>query len=132
MDAPKDTQAERREFVRIAVVLPVRYSFLDTAGQRMGSLSEGATTNLSASGMLLQGRLGELAWVQELLTQRMAIAVSVVLPTEVEPVKALARAAWIESIDPASRRCNLGLMFREIAREDQDRLFRFVIRAQLG
>ena len=128
-----EPEPERREFVRVSVVVPVRYAFLDAAGQRLPSgLSEGATTNLSASGMLLQGRLGDVAWTQELLTQRMAVAVSVVLPTEVEPVKALARAAWIETIDPASRRCNLGLLFREITREDQDRLFRFVIRAQLG
>ena len=126
-------ETERREFVRVSVVVPVRYAFLDAAGQRLPpGLSEGATTNLSASGMLLQGRLGEMAWVQDLLTQRMAVAVSVVLPTEVEPVKALARTAWIETVDPESRRCNLGLVFREITRDDQDRLFRFVIRAQLG
>ena len=127
------SEPERREFVRVSAVVPVRYSFLDVDGRRLPpGLSEGATTNLSASGMLLQARLGDLAWVQELLTQRLAVAVSVILPTEMEPVKALARAAWIETIEPDSRRCNLGLMFREITREDQVRLFRFVIRSQLG
>ena len=124
---------ERREFVRVNVVVPVRYSFLDMNGQRLPpGLSEGATTNLSAAGMLLQGRLGDVAWAQELLLQRMAVAVSVMLPTDMEPVKTIARAAWVESIDPATRRCNLGLMFREITREDQDRLFHFIIRSQLG
>ena len=125
---------ERREFVRVAAAVPVRYAFLDAAGQRMGAqgLSEGATANLSAAGMLLMARLGDLAWTQELLTQRMAVAVSLLLPTEAEPVKALARASWIETIAPDTRQCNLGLTFREITREDQDRLFRFVIRSQLG
>ena len=60
-----DKTMERREFVRVNAVVPVRYAFLDMNGQRLPpGLSEGATTNLSASGMLLQGRLGDLAWVQ--------------------------------------------------------------------
>ena len=125
-------EMERREFVRIRAALPVRYVFLDAKGDRLPpGVSEGASGNLSAGGLLLQGRIPELSWVPELLTQRMAMAVSLSLPGEFRPVETVARVAWIETIEPASHRCSLGLTFREITREDQDRVFRFVVRSQL-
>lgn len=126
------SEMERREFVRIRAALPVRYVFLDPKGDRLPGVSEGASGNLSAGGLLLQGRIPDLSWVPELLTQRMAMALSISLPVEFRHVEAVARVAWIETVDPASHRCNLGLMFREITREDQDRVFRFVVRSQLA
>ncbi len=126
-------EMERREFVRIRAALPVRYAFLDPHGNRLPpGLSEGASGNLSAGGLLLQGKIPDLAWVPELLTQRMAVAITLSLPGEFRPVETIARVAWIETIEPASHRCNLGLTFREITREDQDRLFRLVVRSQLS
>jgi hypothetical protein len=126
-------EMERREFVRIRAALPVRYVFLDSKGDRLPpGISEGASGNLSAGGLLLQGKIPDLSWVPELLAQRMAMVVSISLPAELHPIETVARVAWIETIEPASRRCNLGLMFREITREDQDRLFRFVVRSQLS
>lgn len=130
---PERGGSERREFVRVRMALSVRYAFVGADGNRLPpGISEGATANLSAGGLLLQGRVHDLAWVPELLTQRMAVAVSVALPTGIEPVKAVARACWIETVDPVSHRCSLGLRFKEITLEDQDRLFQFVIRSQLG
>ena len=132
-EPPKGSDMERREFVRVGVAVPVRYVFLDMSGNRLPpGISEGSSVNLSAAGLLLQAKLHELPWASELLTQRMAVGLAIALPSEVEPVKALARAAWIETIDPATKRCNLGLRFKEMAREDQDRIFRFVIRTQLA
>ena len=130
---PSSGDTERREFVRIRVALQIRYAFVGADGTRLPpGISEGASTNLSAGGLLLSGKLHEPAWAADLLSQKMAVAVSILLPTEAEPVKALARTAWIETIDPATRRCNMGLAFKEIPREDQDRIFRFVIKSQLG
>ena len=124
---------ERRDFVRVRLTVPVRYAFLDLSGNRLPpGVSEGSCANLSAGGLLLQAKIHDLAWLPDLLTQKMAVAVSLALPTEAGDLKAITRAAWIESVDPESRRCNLGLRFREIAKEDQDRIFRFVIRAQLA
>ena len=124
---------ERREFVRVRVAIPVRYAFLDLNGNRLPpGLSEASCVNLSAGGLLLQAKIPELAWISDLLVQKMAVGLSIPLPTEVEPVKALSRAAWIETVDAATHRCNLGLRFKEIAREDQDKIFRFVVKSQLG
>ncbi len=130
---PEPREMERREFVRIRVALAIRYAFVSIDGTRLPpGVSEGVSTNLSAGGLLLQAKIHDLAWVLELLTQKISVAVSVALPTEIEPVKALSRACWIETVDAATRRCNLGLQFKEITREDQDRIFRFVIKSQLG
>ena len=130
---PQHGNMERREFVRIRVALQVRYAYVGADGNRLPpGLSEGVSTNLSAGGILIQARIPDLAWVVELLTQRLSVAVSIMVPTEMEPIKALARAAWVETVDPVTHRCNLGLTFKEITREDQDRLCRFVIKTQLG
>lgn len=126
-------EVERREFVRIRVALPVRYAFTDMDGTRLPpGLSEGSTMNVGAGGLLLQGRIHDLAWVTDLLTQRKAVALSFSLPGEFRPVQVLARVAWIETIAPDNGRCNLGLRFKEMPREEQDRISRFVIRTQLG
>ena len=124
---------ERREFVRIRIAIPVRYAFLDVSGNRLPpGVSEASCVNLSAGGLLLQAKIPDFAWIAGLLTQKMAVAVSIPLPTEVEPVKGITRAAWIETVDADTHRCNLGLKFKEVAREDQDRIFRFVVKSQLG
>ena len=124
---------ERRGFVRIRMAVPVRYAFLDLNGNRLPpGISEASCVNMSAGGLLLQAKVPELAWVSDLLVQKMAVAVSIPLPAEVEPVKAITRAAWIETVDEKTHRCNVGLKFKEIAREDQDRIFRFVVKSQLG
>ena len=131
--APDRGEMERREFVRTRVVLPVRYAFLDIQGEPLPpGVSEGASGNLSAGGLLLQGRIPDLGWVPELLVQHMAVSLSISLPKEFRAIEAIARVAWIETIDQETHRCNLGLNFLEITREDQDRLFRLTVRSQLG
>lgn len=124
---------ERRDFVRIRMAVPVRYAFVDAGGNRLPpGLSEGSTANLGSGGILLQGKIHDLAWVNDLLMRRIALALSVPIPAEYQPVQAMAKVAWLETIDPESRRCNMGLQFTEIGGEDQARLTRFVIRSQLG
>ena len=133
IERPDPEHSERRAFVRIRTSLPVRYAFVGLDGKRLPpGISEGSCANLSAGGLLLQAKIHDLAWGMDLLTQRTAVAVSIPLPALMEPVKALARAAWIETVDAVTHRCNLGLFFRENSQEDRDRLFQFVIREQLG
>ena len=130
---PDPKESERREFVRVRLAVPVRYAFMDMGGTRLPpGVSEGSSVNLSGGGLLLQGKVHDLAWTTDLLTQRIGVALSIQLPGELAFVQALARVAWLEAIDPASKRCNLGLRFKELAREDQDRIQRFVIRSQMS
>lgn len=124
---------ERREFVRVKAEIPVRYKFLcrlrnDT---ELNDIYEGTTANLSGGGILLVGKIPVLDWIPDLLMQKIVIGVNLFLPAEDKPVKALSRVAWVEQVDENTRRCMLGLKFKEITQEDRDRIFRFVIKVQM-
>jgi c-di-GMP-binding flagellar brake protein YcgR len=124
------SEPERRDFVRVATDIPVRYRFRlgeDTAQEVFG----GTTTNLSGGGLLLHGRLPGISAVTQLLTQRATLELEMTLPGDPHVIRATARCAWIESIDEATLMCHYGLRFAEIAAEDKDRIFRFVIRVQI-
>ena len=53
------------------------------------------------------------------------------LPAQAASVYTVAIPAWIEPIDAGNNHCLMGLRFREITREHQDRIFQFVIRAHM-
>ena len=124
--------SERREFVRIRSNLAVRYKFLRGSGEDMDSeIHEGITRNISGGGLLLEGRVPDVKWIPELLMQKAVVGINLVLPDATEPVKALTRVAWIESLDESSKKCSIGLAFREITREHQDKIFKYIIKAQM-
>ncbi len=133
MTPPMVHSSERRQFIRVSAEVPVRFKFIETGGEkRDASAHEGTTTNLSAAGMLLLGKVPVLAWIIDLLTQKLVMGVNLLLPGDERPVRALARVVWVETIDEATQRCAMGVLFREIEKEDQDRIFRFVIRSQMA
>ena len=124
--------SERRQFVRVRAKMSVRYKFLSRAGEDMtGEVHEGATQNIGGGGILLIGRIPKLEWIPDLLMQKIVIGVNLVLPDSEDPVKALTRVAWVESLEEGSDKCSFGLMFKEITREHQDRIFKYVIKAQM-
>lgn len=126
-------EQERREFIRVKVEIPVRYKFLAKHRQdaELNTIYEGFTTNLSGGGLLLMGKLPVLAWLADLLMQKMAVGINLYLPLHEAPIKALTRVAWIETIEEQTQRTAFGLKFREITADDKDKIFRFVIKAQL-
>lgn len=124
---------ERRQFTRLRVEVPLRYKFLSTymKDSRLDQIYEGITKNISGGGLLLYGTIHDLDWIPDLLTRKMLMGVILSLPDQEEPSKALARVAWIETVDEKTHRCNIGLEFKEITAEDKDKIFLFVIRSQL-
>lgn len=126
-------QQERREFVRVKLDVPVRFKFLTKtiADPELDKIYEGVTQNLSGGGLLLHGKLPKLEWIPELLMQKMVIGIQMELPTEAEPIKALTRVTWIETIDENTNRCAIGLKFKEITLSDKDKIFNFIIKTQL-
>jgi c-di-GMP-binding flagellar brake protein YcgR len=124
--------SERREFVRMRANLAVRYKFLSNSGEEIDSEThEGITRNLSGGGLLLEGKVPNAQWIPDLLMQRIVVGVNLLLPDGNEPVKALTRVAWVEAFDETASKCAMGLMFREITREHQDMIFRYVIKCQM-
>ncbi|HOX06709.1 MAG TPA: PilZ domain-containing protein [Planctomycetota bacterium] len=123
---------ERREFVRVRADLPVKYKFLSQDQTLVtDEVFDGTTSNISGAGILLVGQMPNSDWITGLLMERIVVGINLFLPGEAEPVKALTRTAWIEAIDERSQRCSMGLRFREITKDHLDRLFKFVIRAQM-
>ena len=125
-------ETEKREFVRIKVDIPIRYRFL-SRDMELGDdvVREGVTRNISGSGLLLVGTLPKPEWITPLLMQKIVVGVNILLPSIEKAVKALTRVAWIEAIPEGADRCAMGLKFREITKEGQDEIFRYVIRSQM-
>lgn len=129
MDRPYEQ--ERREFVRVSLEIPVTYRFL-SQHRDDGALNHtyrGTTQNISAGGMLLRGEIPLIPWIPDLLMQKMLIGVTLALPDEGVPIKALARVAWIETVEEPSLRCRMGLAYREITSTDRERIFQFVLKS---
>jgi c-di-GMP-binding flagellar brake protein YcgR len=123
---------ERREFVRVRADLPVKYKFLSQDATLVtDEIFQGTTSNISGAGILLVGQMPNSDWITGLLMERIVIGVNLFLPGDAEPIKALTRTAWIEALDERSRSCSVGLRFKEITKDHLDKLFKFVIRAQM-
>ena len=125
-------ETEKREFVRIKMDIPIRYKYLSrTIELGTDIVYEGITRNLSGAGLLLIAKLPKAEWLTGLLMQQIVIGINLQLPSLEEPVKALTRVAWIEAIPEDTDRCAMGLKFKEITKESQDEIFRYVIRSQM-
>ncbi len=125
-------ESERREFVRVKAAIEVRYMFLSNSDVEVsGDVHEGVTQNISGGGILLVGKIPNLQWIPDLLMQKLVIGVNIYLLDSDEPVKALTRVAWVEAFEESSMKCSFGLTFREITKDQQDRILRYVIKAQM-
>ena len=126
-------EQERREFVRIKAELSIRYKFLSSymEDKRFEEIHQGYTSNVSGGGLLLKGPIPDFGWIPDLLMHKIVVGVNIQLPTEEDPVKILTRVAWIESIDEKTKKCVVGLRFQEVTRDDQDKIFKFIIRSQM-
>jgi len=128
----QERKVERREFVRMACELPVKYKFISLTDKEVDEeLFEGCTRNISPSGILLQGPIPDLKYLQPMLQQEVAIAVRLQIPEEDNCVRAIARLAWFECIEDDPNHCLFGLNFKEITSQDIDKIFRLIIESQL-
>ena len=122
--------SEKRQFVRVPVDLRVDYQFIDqSAPTGSEEVIHGHSANLGAGGLLLVGPVPDNGIIVDLLMRRVFVSLDIHLPGLKESIRTLARVAWVESIDVARKECSMGLMFKEITGESQDRLFRFIIDA---
>ncbi len=127
-------ERERREFVRVKAEVPVRYRFLshDPSFEATG-YTEGTTRDVSGGGVLMVAQVPDADWIPGLLTERIFLGIELDLPGGDEPVRALTRAAWVQAeVQGADDGCLMGLRFKEITRDDLDRVFKYVIIRQLA
>ena len=123
---------EKREFVRIQTDIPIRYKFLSkTVEIDDDQVYEGITTNLSGSGLLLLGKVPSVTWIPALLMEDIIIGLNLLLPALDHPIKMLGRVAWIEAFQKGTDRCALGIRFKDISKEHQDEVLKYIIKAQI-
>ncbi len=125
--------ADRRKFIRIKADLPVTYKFiaLDPRKKVDDESHEGFTHDLSQGGLLLIGKLPILDWISPLLMSRMVVGISMLVPGQKNPVKALCRTAWVEAVEEKSKRAAFGLLFSEMTEADRECILHYVIRSQI-
>ena len=125
-------ETEKREFVRIHTDIPVRYKFLSRAiPLDSEGIYEGTTSNLSGSGLLLLGKIPGMTWIPGLLMGEILIGVNILLPMLDAPIKGLTRVGWVEAFQKGSDKCAMGLRFKEISKENQDEILKYIIKAQI-
>jgi len=126
-------ERERREFVRVKAEVPVRYRFLShDPSFEATDYTDGVTRDVSGGGVLMDAQVPDPDWIPGLLTGRIFLGVELDLPGGDEPVRALTRAAWVQAdVQGDGDGCLVGLRFKEITREDLDRVFKYVIIRQL-
>jgi c-di-GMP-binding flagellar brake protein YcgR len=123
---------EKRDFVRVHTDIPVRYKFLSRSiPLESEGIFEGTTSNLSGSGILLVGKIPGMSWIPGLLMGEILIGVNLLLPSIDVPIKALTRVAWVEAFEKGSDKCAMGLRFKEISKENQDEILKYIIKAQI-
>lgn len=115
-------EPENKSFDRIKTDYTVRFKFLtkEFTDPRLSDVHEGVAVSLAKDGLLLWGPSPPPEWCSDLLRSRVFLGINLVLPHLPNPMKALARVAWIESVDADRQRCYYGLRFQEI--EDEARL----------
>lgn len=125
--------SEKRDFTRVRTAVQVRYKFFDHELEHadLEKIWDGSTTNLSGGGMKLKATIPYLDWIPLLLTGRMKIGVNLLLPTYDLPVKALCRVMWMEEVESVTHKTNIGLSFREISRDAQDQIVKYIIKTQI-
>jgi c-di-GMP-binding flagellar brake protein YcgR len=127
-------ERERREYVRVKAEVAVRYRFLshDPAFEAT-DYTDGITRDVSGGGVLMDAIVPDADWIPALLTEHIFLGIELDLPGGDKPVRALTRAAWVQAdVRSEDDCCLMGLRFKEITREDLDRVIKYVIIKQLA
>jgi hypothetical protein len=122
-----------RTLVKLRTPIEVRFKFLSKSRQdvEQDQIYDGIAPSISAQGCVVSGRIPRLDWVADLLTQKMMLGINLLLPNDPDPIKALGEVGWIEKIDEATGRCQIGVTFKDIQPADRNKIFAHQVKAQL-
>ena len=90
---------ERKGFVKVSMDVPVRYKFLSkTIEVKDKEVHEGHTNNVSGSGLVLIAKIPDGETLTRLLTNELLAGLNILLPSQDETIKALARLVYVEAM----------------------------------
>lgn len=123
---------ERKGFVKVSVDIPVRYKFLSkTIEVKDKEVHEGHTNNVSGSGLVLIAKIPDGETLTRLLTNELLAGLNILLPSQDETIKALARLTFIEAMPEMPGKCGMSFKFLDMPKENSDQILRYTIRAQI-
>ena len=123
---------ERRGFVKISMDVPIRYKFLSkTITVKDENVHGGHTGNLSGSGLALVAKIPDGETLARLVSQEILIGLNILLPSQGDALKALARLESIDALPEMPGKCSLVLRFLDMPKESSDEIMRYTIRAQI-
>ena len=122
----------RKDYVKISVDVSVRYKFLSkTIEVKDKEVHEGHTNNISGSGLMLIVKIPDGETLNGLLTNEIMAGLNILLPSQDEAIKALAKLAFIEALPEMPGKCGLSLRFLDMPKESSDQILRYTIRSQI-
>ena len=150
IDTPgQEGEDDRRKFTRANVRLRVNFRVMDSeeafdyiekgdyrslsveGGETMGVDGlEHETKDISLGGLNLGGDLSILG--DHLLERGTDLAVEILVPGVIAPVKAIAVVVWSKVDDEEKNRYQCGLMFKGISEDDIEKLQKCIMRIKKG
>lgn len=122
---PEASFAEQRQYVRMSTVFPVEVESVAEAGEKVPSVFfQGFTRDISVGGMCLEIKLLGKGIEERHLVPDAKLALTINTPFEKEPIRALARIAWLRRQDePLPVRYLIGAAYTEIDDKARRRIF---------
>ncbi|MCM8824320.1 MAG: PilZ domain-containing protein [Candidatus Omnitrophica bacterium] len=112
---PSKNKTERRRFLRLNVSVCVEYSIL---GEE--EVKSDFTHDIGGGGICL-------IVYDNIIEENTILKLSIHLPDDTKPIKALGRVVWQRAIPSTVLRYDLGIEFIEISPEDRQRISEYVI-----
>ena len=118
-------QTERRKYIRLNVVFPVEFQFLDTVtGEPICKLKQGFTRDVGKGGICLEINDIEGPLENILKEHKAKVDLSIHIPLNRRRTKAVASISWYKKIEEGdSTKYIAGLSFLQIDPRDRDRIY---------
>ncbi|MGE5307994.1 MAG: PilZ domain-containing protein [Deltaproteobacteria bacterium] len=122
----KNPASERRQYIRLDSVFPVRFRVLGPGGETRSPWIQGFTHNVSRGGLQLDVETLDAEILTLLLQPGVRLALQIRMPLHRPPVAATAKIAWFKENGAENERYAAGLTYETVEPVGQKRIMRYV------
>lgn len=117
---------ERREYIRLDTVFPVEFQSID--GEKIGTLHEGFTRDISRIGMRIEAKTLAGRRLESFIPDRTKLKLTINLPIYAKPVEATGTVKWIQKLTgPKFDKYAFGVSYDDIEPEDASRVLKYAL-----
>jgi hypothetical protein len=123
----KSVREEKRRYIRLDTVFPVLFR-LESPDKKtfFSAWLQGFTSNLSKGGICLSVNNVPPDLIKLLKDRKANVSLEIELPIFRKPVRALARATWIEEIKGSVNKYSIGLCYEDINQQQNSNLMFYI------